>query len=151
MGWPGFRLSQWRHIRSAAEKRFVSGALSPVIAFDRASAACDPLVRLARFPCCSAIGFRILERDFFDVNPADLTCEPGLVVVNPPYGKRMGTRRETAADSGRDAEAENRLQGMAVFPDGSGSLGLWPHFSAMAIYAVYHGGLQLELLVGKLA
>ena len=29
MGWPGFRPAQWRHIRNAAEKRFVSGPLAP--------------------------------------------------------------------------------------------------------------------------
>jgi putative N6-adenine-specific DNA methylase len=151
MGWPGFRSAQWLHIRNAAEKRFISGPLPPVIAFDSASAACAALTRLA--DSHAALGqIRVLEGDFFELNPEDLTIEPGLVVINPPYGKRMGTRRESRLliqDVIKKLKTDYRGWKFALMvPERSDLDGISPTWR---FHAIHHGGLKLELLVGMLA
>jgi len=150
MGWPGFRLAQWHHLRNAAEKRFVSGPLPPVFAFDNASTACDSLVRLAGSHA-ALDRIQVLEGDFFDLNPGDLTIEPGLVVINPPYGKRMGTRRESRQliqDLMKKLKADYRGWKIALIVPERSDLGdISPEWR---FYSIYHGGLKLELLVGTL-
>ena len=151
MGWPGFRSAQWHHLRNAAEKRFISGPLSPVFAFDSASAACDSLVQLAGSHA-ALNRIRVLEGDFFELNPDDLTVELGLVVINPPYGKRMGTRRESRLlihDVMKKLKADYRGWRFALMvPDHSGLGGIAPGWR---FHPIYHGGLRLELLTGKLS
>ena len=149
MGWPGFRPAQWHHLRNAAEKRFVSGPLPPVIAFDNASTACDSLVRLAGSHA-ALDQIQVLEGDFFDLNPGDLTVEPGLVVINPPYGKRMGTRRESRLliqDVMKKLKTDYRGWKFALMvPERSDLGGISPEWR---FHSIYHGGLKLELLVGN--
>jgi putative N6-adenine-specific DNA methylase len=151
MGWPGFRSAQWHHLRNAAEKRFISGPLPPVIAFDSASAACDSLVRLAGSHAALDC-IQVLEGDFFELNPGDLTIEPGFVVINPPYGKRMGTRRESRLmiqDVMKKLKTDYRGWKFALMvPERSDLGGISPEWR---FHSIYHGGLKLELLVGKLA
>ena len=151
MGWPGFKPAQWHHIRNAAEERFISGPLPPVIAFDKASTVCDSLIQLigshSVLDC-----IQVLEGDFFDLNPGTLAIEPGLVVINPPYGKRMGTRRESRLliqDVMKKLKADYRGWRFALMVPQRSDIGdispLW------RFHAIYHGGLQLELLTGKIS
>ncbi len=149
-GWPGFRPAQWRHLRAAAEKRFVSGPLAPVIAFDTAPAACDSLARLAGVHA-ALNQIQVRCGDFFDLNPGALTNAQGLVVINPPYGKRMGTRRESRLliqSVMEKLKADYRGWRFAlIIPERSDLDGIHPPWR---FHPIYHGGLKLELLVGKL-
>ncbi|MFH0997694.1 MAG: hypothetical protein V1844_19695 [Pseudomonadota bacterium] len=151
MGWPGFRPAQWHHIRKAAENLFVAGPLPPVIAFDSESASCDALVRLAGSHA-ALDQIQVLEGDFFELNPKDLTTDPGLVVINPPYGKRMGTRRESRLliqDVMKKLKADYGGWKFALLvPERSDIGGISPGWR---FHPIYHGGLKLELLVGILA
>ena len=151
MGWPGFRPSQWQHLRNAAEKRFISGALPPVIAFDNTSAACGSLARLAGSHT-ALDRIQVLEGNFFDLNPGEMTGEPGLVVINPPYGKRMGTRQESRLliqEVMRKLKTDYRGWRFALLvPERSDIGGISP---GCRFHSIYHGGLKLELLVGKLS
>jgi putative N6-adenine-specific DNA methylase len=151
MGWPGFRPTQWHHLRNSAENRFVSGPLPPVIAFDSASVSCDALVRLAGSHA-ALDQVQVLEGDFFKLKPGDLTVELGLVVINPPYGKRMGTRRESRRliqDVMKKLKTDYRGWKFALMvPDRSDLGGISPEWR---FHSIYHGGLKLELFVGKLA
>jgi putative N6-adenine-specific DNA methylase len=150
LGWPGFRPAQWRHIRKTAEMRFISGPLPTVVAFDTAPEACDALVGLAASHA-ALDQIQVLEKDFLDLNPEELMLEPGLVVINPPYGKRMGTRRESRRliqAVMRKLTTDYRGWKFALMvPDRSAIGGISPKWR---FHAVYHGGLKLELLVGKL-
>ena len=151
MGWPGYRPAQWHHIRDAAEKRFVTELLPPVIAFDSASASCDALVRLAGSHA-ALDQIQVLEGDFFELKPKDLTADPSLVVINPPYGKRMGTRRESRLliqDVMKKLKADYGGWKFALLvPERSDIGDISPGWR---FHPIYHGGLKLELLVGKLA
>jgi putative N6-adenine-specific DNA methylase len=150
MGWPGFRPAQWHHVRNAAENRFVSGPLPPVIAFDNASTVCDSLVRLAGSHA-ALDQIQVLEGDFLGLNPRELTVEQGLVVINPPYGKRMGTRQESRLliqDVMMKLKTDYRGWKFALMVPHRSDLGsVSPEWR---FHSIYHGGLKLELLVGKL-
>jgi len=150
MGWPAFRPSQWHHIRDNAEKQFVTGPLPPVIAFDHASPACDSLACLADSHA-ALDQIQVLKGDFFDLDPADLSVEPGLAVINPPYGKRMGTRRESRLlirDVMKKLKSDYRGWRFAMMvPERPDLDRISPEWR---FHSIYHGGLKLELLVGKL-
>lgn len=149
MGWPGFRPSQWHHLRNAAEKRFVSGPLPPVIAFDNAPTACDALLRLAGSHA-ALDQIQVMQADFFDLNPKDLAIDPGIVVINPPYGKRMGTRRKSRLliqEVVKKLKTDYRGWRFALMVPERSDLGdISPGWR---FHPIYHGGLKLELLVGK--
>jgi putative N6-adenine-specific DNA methylase len=150
MGWPGFKLSQWQHIRNAAEKRFISGQMPPLIAFDNASTVCDSLTRLSGSHA-ALDQIQVLCGDFFDLNPGNLAIAPGLVVINPPYGKRMGTRRESRLliqDVMKKLKGDYRGWRFAlIIPERSDLAGISPEWR---FHSIYHGGLKLELLVGNI-
>jgi putative N6-adenine-specific DNA methylase len=150
MGWPAFRPTQWHHLRSEAEKFMVTDPLPPVFAIDEASTAYDGLAALVdSHPDLKQI--QVLEKDFFDLIPKDLSAEPGLIVIDPPYGKRMGTRRESRTliqDVMRKLKADYRGWKFAMMvPDRSDIRSVSPQWR---FHAMYHGGLKLEVLIGRL-
>ena len=150
MGWPAFRPTQWHHLRSEAEKFMVTDPLPPVFAIDEASTAYDGLAALVdSHPDLKQI--QVLEKDFFDLIPKDLSTEPGLIVIDPPYGKRMGTRRESRTliqDVMRKLKADYRGWKFAMMvPDRSDIRSVSPQWR---FHAMYHGGLKLEVLIGRL-
>jgi putative N6-adenine-specific DNA methylase len=151
MGWPGFRPAQWHHIRSEAEKQVASGPLPPVIAIDSEATACDSLALLAGSHA-ALDQIQVLCGDFFDLNPMNLSVAPGLVVINPPYGKRMGTRRESRLliqDVIKKLKSDYRGWRFALmFPERSDLGGISPEWR---FHPIYHGGLKLELLSGSVS
>ena len=98
--WPGFKPAQWAYLKKQAEKDIRSAQNRPVImACDRDQKACKALSDiLKKFNLDNTI--TVLNNDFFNLTPADVykTTDfnsPGLVVINPPYGIRLGTLRDS--------------------------------------------------------
>ena len=88
--WPAFRPERWRHIRQQLAP--VSDADNPagVIAADSDPAACRALEQcLNLFELGSLV--RVINQDFFEMNVQPAGRQPGLLVLNPPYGKRLGS------------------------------------------------------------
>jgi putative N6-adenine-specific DNA methylase len=90
--WPVFRISsgRWHHLRSRLQER-IRRVDGPVIfSSDREAAACSALEHN-----CAASGLasavQVVQADFFDRNPSELFADPGLLVLNPPFGKRLGS------------------------------------------------------------
>jgi len=99
MGWPCFRPQRWSFIRKESEKNIVRFKVPMIIASEK-----DALLSLAlkervgRFGLLNAVS--VINMDFFDMNKKDIvvlfnTGQPGLVIINPPYGIRLGTRKES--------------------------------------------------------
>ncbi len=44
------------------------------------------------------------QLDFFDLMPERLTTQKGVIVLNPPYGRRLEHLRDTAAFTGKSPE-----------------------------------------------
>lgn len=150
MEWPAFRPTQWQHLRQTAEMSVRVGLCPSVLAIDKSAAVCDELTRLiSAQPDLQPI--HILKKDFFDLNPKDLTDDPGLVVINPPYGKRMGSRRESRMiiqNILKKLQADYRGWRFALMLPDRSDIG--EVSSQWRFHAIVHGGLKMDVLIGEL-
>ncbi len=145
--WPCFREGAFRHIRSAAEEAMVRCTSPMIYASDIEEKAC-----LALADTVKSVGLvdlvQVCRADALELYPP---CpEKGLVMVNPPYGLRLGSEKASRA------LIENlfktwgtRFRGWrigAVSPFDRPSVRV-P--GAMVRHRFHHGGLRLFLFTGK--
>jgi len=100
MGWPAFRDNQWAYLKREAEdaERRVDGPL--IFASDIDADACRRLARgVADNGLSDAV--RVTQEDFFESEGEQYGSVPGLVVINPPYGVRLGSIKAAEALFGR--------------------------------------------------
>jgi len=90
-------------------------------------------------------------RDFFELEPAALGIRPGVAVINPPYGKRLGSVSESRALFGRILSRLARCYPgwklALIAPPGAEDLAP-PQLTA---HRLPHGGLALMLFTGTLS
>ena len=93
-GWPAFRSGRWRHIKKEAEDNFILDRDSMIFASDKDGKTCQMLASHLR-----DIGYDdsvcVNRIDFFDLLPSQVTGEKGFVALNPPYGVRLGTKKDS--------------------------------------------------------
>jgi putative N6-adenine-specific DNA methylase len=95
--WRGYDEAEWqalrREARAAAEKR----ALAPILLTDR-----DPeAVRAAQHNARTAGVEHLLETRVCDIAETPVPPEPGTVIINPPYGERLGRVKALEAEYAR--------------------------------------------------
>ena len=94
---------------------------------------------------------RVLNKDFFEWTPAEVTSKKGLVVLNPPFGVRLKKDSVSGAYYNEIiAKFKSDYRGWRLallLPEAYSAKGLPGNFSA---FPLYHGGLKLSLLVGRL-
>lgn len=152
MGWPSFRPRQWAHLRAQAETGFVHIATPCIYAYDKNPETCRTLSScLVSFDLSDAA--KVECRDFFDrETPRFFAEEPGLMVINPPFGKRLGTASQSAAliyaicDRLKASFAGWRFALLVPRPGIAGKVP-FPCQSR----PFHHGGLKLILLTGVVA
>jgi putative N6-adenine-specific DNA methylase len=151
MTWPAFKERQWEYIKKISAKQMENVKKTLVFASDRDLSMCSNLEDVSKqFELSDTI--KVMHKDFFEWKPADITRQKGLVVLNPPFGIRMGAKQ---IPPGYYDEILQKLkkdyQGwrMAILVPSKRSLNKIPE--SFKIVPVYHGGLNLSLLVGKAA
>jgi 23S rRNA (guanine2445-N2)-methyltransferase / 23S rRNA (guanine2069-N7)-methyltransferase len=94
--WPQRDEATWKQLLADAEQRRTAGLArlagrSPLLGYDA-----DSKTVRAAIACIEAAGLRgrvhVERRELADFAPSP--GEPGLIVCNPPWGERIGTRRE---------------------------------------------------------
>ena len=96
--WPGFKPAQWAYLKRQTEKKIkVTNDNPSIVASDKDKKACDVLLdTLKKYNLDNFI--RVLNDDFFNFTPDDIYKitgykRPGLVIINPPYGIRLGNQK----------------------------------------------------------
>lgn len=147
--WPAFRPRRWAHLRRtlAALRR---PAPAPIRAFDQDPTACRRVeAALARGGLTDSVALQC--RDFFSLDPATLGIPPGVTVINPPYGKRLGSVGDSRALFTRIVNHLARCyagwQVALIAPPGAESMAP----PQLAAHRLPHGGLDLVLFTGLLA
>lgn len=151
MDWPSFRRPHWEYLRrqTAEPMRMVAG---PTIwASDRSRTAVAHLAeRLTGSQLADAIDLQ--RRDFFDIDVSALGKGGGLVVLNPPYGRRLGRPGATPRLVG---EILHKLQldfrgwrAALVLPE-KRLLRQFPF--AITTHRIVHGGKPAWLAIGTIA
>ncbi len=146
--WPCFRQGAFRHIRSIAEEAIIREPLSLIFASDTDGKTCTGLTdTVKRFGLADLVQVR--QADVFDLDPP---CPAkGLVMVNPPYGLRLGTEKASRT------LIENLVKTLKKQFRGW-SAGVVSPFDrpsvripgTMARHTFYHGGLRVFLFSGKI-
>jgi putative N6-adenine-specific DNA methylase len=154
MSWPGFKPAQWTHIKKQAEKNIrQANDIQSIMACDKDHEMCEALAKtLVEYGLDSSI--KIINTDFFELTPPDVyrytgSDRPGLIIINPPYGIRLGTRkggRELSVQILRQLEQHYQGWRFALFsPEKRG-------FDRAKLKGdktiIDHGGLKLVLFTG---
>jgi putative N6-adenine-specific DNA methylase len=151
MGWPSYQHKRWEYLKRQSEKHVVN-LTKPMI---RASDA-DPSAFLRLEECIAK--FNLLDavsidhRNFFDLLPTELSIQMGFVAINPPYGRRIGSKRESEqlfkAICSRLNQYYKGWRLVLIMPHKK----LAKHIPfKLSEYPLSHGGLKLRLMVGRIA
>ncbi len=158
-GWKGFEPAEWADLIREAEERRAHGlkSLPPIVGFDiddravgtaRANARRAGLagrIMLERRGLAALTG---LDRPAGQGHPAPVSV-PGLLVTNPPYGKRLGDALElveTYETLGQKLKEHFSGWEAAIFtgnPDLGAHLGLRAH----RVNVLFNGPLECKLLL----
>jgi putative N6-adenine-specific DNA methylase len=151
-GWPAFALThrRWKHIRDQIAQRIVATANAAIFAMDINPSACESLEENAADSGLSAT-IAVSNRDFFGLTPREFGLAPGLLTINPPYGRRMGSPRQSDAlfkDLCNRLKAVWRGWRVALVVPRKGLLKQIPF--PFSVQEIRHGGLRLYLTTGSL-
>jgi 23S rRNA (guanine2445-N2)-methyltransferase / 23S rRNA (guanine2069-N7)-methyltransferase len=153
LGWKQHQPALWQALVEEAEKRAEQGLekLPPIVGYD-----CDTQAIKIAFENIERAGFRgkihVEKRELNAFEPkyqAKTEAKPGLVVVNPPYGERLGEVEELQPlYTGLGNKLKEAFQGWkaAVFT-GNPDLGKQMGVRAKRYYALYNGPLPCKLLI----
>jgi putative N6-adenine-specific DNA methylase len=149
--WPAFRPQRWAYLRRTAGERIATLGRPGIFASDIDSDACRALGDcIEEHRLTDAV--QVQTTDFFGLDPTDLPVPgPGLVVINPPYGRRLGTpsegRRLVQSILARLHERFAGWRFVLVAPASVRPAGLPP---GTAVHAVSHGGLNVQFWIGRM-
>lgn len=94
MGWPSFQQKKWEYLKQQCQTHFSSRQTPTIFASDKDPTACRRLAeRLTENRLTDII--KVINQDFFEFLPRDLTDQTGLVAINPPYGRRLENRSKS--------------------------------------------------------
>ena len=148
--WPSFRPKRWNYIRRQSESGFLRPIRPTIFASDTDPDACQDLERCAEeFHLSDTI--RIHHKDFFDLDPGEFAEQTGLICINPPYGRRLGGRRES--EKFFEAICEKLKQvytgwKLVLIAPGKKLAAKVPFKTKQ--FPISHGGLKPVLMVGKI-
>lgn len=145
--WPCHREAAWNYLKRHAEDEALAAPPAPILGRDRDAKA----VALARNNAELAgvgQGLVLETAEFFAAAPP---AGPGLVVMNPPYGKRLGSVRQAQDLARRVGERLAQAYpgwrcGVVLYrPEWADSLGL----TNTTVITAPFGGLHVTLLFGN--
>jgi putative N6-adenine-specific DNA methylase len=151
-GWPAFALTRgrWKHIKDQCAQRIVGTSNAAIFAADIDPSACKALEENAADSGLSA-SIAVSNRDFFDLTPREFGVTSGLLTINPPFGRRMGSPKQSDA---LFKDLCNRLKAVwcgwrvALVVPRKGLLKRIPF--PFSVQEIRHGGLRLYLTTGVL-
>ncbi|MCG8637663.1 MAG: RNA methyltransferase [Desulfobacterales bacterium] len=148
--WPGFREKGFRHARTRVQDGISPATAPSIFASDLDAAAVSNLKdSLSTHPLFGSISADTL--DFFDVRPPDVPAGTGVVVLNPPYGRRL----EKGMDKGKFfreigkklAKDFKGFRAGIIYPEKHLAKDLGLNLSPMTFF---HGGLDLYAGIGRI-
>ncbi len=150
MGWPSFMPRRWSYIKSEAQKGIIRIDNPCIFASDKDRDTCNALENCVRENDLAGI-VRVSCLDFFGFSPRKLTKQTGLIVLNPPYGLRIGTQAESHRlfhEICRKLKKDYRNWKVALIAADPELIKAVPFKTTP--YFFFHGGLKPALLTGRI-
>ena len=150
MAWPSYQPQRWTYLRRESQKRWLAPEKHMIHASDKDPEACRNLDHcLQQFSLDDTVA--VSKKDFFNLDRRQIPSQKGIVAINPPYGRRIGTGAESEK---LISKVCNKLQ--ASFR-GWRLILLVPSMRAshnvpfpLKKYPFRHGGLKLNLMIGRI-
>jgi putative N6-adenine-specific DNA methylase len=147
--WPAFAPRQWAFLRKEAEKSFAEPGTVRILSGDLDRRVLPPLRR--RLQAFGLDGAAALYcGDFFHLRPPQARTRSGLVVINPPYGRRLGAKTGGGVDLapllGHLKRYWKGWKIAVVAPAGLANTVPFAHRRR----AMAHGGLSLVVITARL-
>ncbi|MCK5310546.1 MAG: RNA methyltransferase, partial [Desulfobacteraceae bacterium] len=147
--WQCFRENKWDYIKKQAENKIESNIKKEIFASDIDDKAISSIEQnVGKFNFDRNIDIK--QKDFFNINPDKLTEQKGVIIINPPYGKRLGSQHDISSFYHEIGEKLGKdFKGWRV-----GIIMPEKHliknhfFQKSATRSFYHGGLDIFLLTG---
>jgi 23S rRNA G2445 N2-methylase RlmL len=149
--WPSFRPGTWAHLRRMAAEMSRPRADFPIVGIDRdissLGVARDNAEKAGVSPDIRWVG-----ADFFTFRPENEALPPGLLVLNPPYGRRLHANGNLAAfyeELGKHLQrcfAGWRVAVAVPSRDLTAALSLMP----AEHWQIRHGGLRLTFVLARI-
>ncbi|MBN1930865.1 MAG: hypothetical protein JW786_04565 [Desulfobacterales bacterium] len=148
MRWPSFIPKRWEYIKREARTRFINFQKQIIFASDKNKEMCLNVEKKAKAYELSDI-VKTYSVDFFELSPMDLVQYPGLVIINPPYGLRIGTKSESnKIFCAISDKLKKEYIGWKLALIASNSKLAKENFPNLNFIPFYHGGLKLTLIKG---
>jgi putative N6-adenine-specific DNA methylase len=148
--WPSFTEKRWDYIKRQAASKIVQSQRPVIFASDIDGDACQKLKTcIQKHHLDDTI--RVQRINFFNLDPLELTDRTGTICINPPYGRRLGKRKEAETffhAVGDKLKQAYRGWKLVLLAPGRRTAGTLP-FRVQSI-PLQHGGLKLRLLIGKI-
>lgn len=150
INWPCFGPESWAYIKQKAELQIKRICTPSIFASDTDPKACDVFMS-----CIKQYDFlkmvEVRQKDFFNLTPFVSKEETGLVVINPPYGHRMGSQAESIKlFQSICKKLKKDFSGWKVGIIVSDIKFLKSLPFMLESQALYHGGLKIFLLYGRI-
>lgn len=149
--WPGFPPGTFHHLKKKAEQGFLLSSNPEIFASDMDSRAVDAVrenISVHEF-------LRTVQAetaDFFDILPRGLPRAKGVILLNPPYGKRLGQAqgaKEFYREIGRKLSRDFPGWRLGILcPDRRAWDAL--NLDQLSPWMIFHGGLNLIAGTGQI-
>ncbi len=147
--WPGFQEKTWQYLRRHVLEQSLAQSPVPVVAIDQDGRAVD-IARQNAGRAGVEEDIRWECQDFFDFKPKLQGISPGLLVLNPPYGKRLsgggGPLFERLGPHLR--EHYKGWRAAILVPNRALATGL--RAGAMRFWNITHGGIPIVVAMARL-
>ena len=148
--WPSFSPKRWSYLKRQCESQVTSLQQPIIFASDQDSAACRRLETCVRQNHLSD-SITVSRQNFFDFRPQEVTDQTGLVVINPPYGVRLGNLDKSEklweAIGDKLKRAYGGWKAVLVAPDRKLAKNMPIELGARPFF---HGGLKPTLMFGRI-
>jgi putative N6-adenine-specific DNA methylase len=151
MGWPSFRENQWAFLKREAQMQTKAVVEPLIFASDLDPDTCKQLAAAVTANGLSD-AIRVAQKDIFQSSGEMFGSRPGLVVINPPYGIRMGSSGQADLffkDICRHLTRRFRGWKIALIAPRRDLVRRLPF--AAERFPLLHGGLKLTLLIGTIS
>ena len=151
--WPSFKKKQWLYLRNQAREQFNNITRPLVFASDIDQKACSILLENLKNQGLEHI-VQVNNEDVLSLKSPAGFSTPGLIVINPPYGHRLGSvNQATELFQSLCQYLGKQFQGwkLAVLTPHKNWVPLLPFASKPFEKILHHGGLKIPLFVGKIS
>ena len=148
MKWPSFRANQWAHIKKTYGRRIVEAKTPSIFASDNNPKMCHAIKEVSRKYGFSRV-LKVFSKNFFDLLPPKCTQQSGVIMLNPPFCMRLESRGDNDIfyrEIIKKLKSDFKGWRIAMLVPDAKVMKKLP--IQLKPYSLYHGGLNLSLLVG---